>query len=268
MNRANWQALFKNNQDLPAGHFAGGIGGYFLKVFTTYLLGMSQANCFITHKKLTMYPLGKLPFTPSVPPSSDIPEQHREHVCTPVPFGGFWGSPGQHTPNVTLQDTRQMPHLGSGTTSRVFEDGHCWDGIDETCSSNDENCNPRMVTHLCREVASMFCRYRTCRYWHTDPRQVKRHRDTHFEHRYGFVCPSQATCPSQGGNFRRRDAVGAHCKRFLLCGDALKAGGGLIWLRGVPATEEDLQPYDPKFHIPYERFDGRTGRGSRKVAEV
>jgi len=37
-----------------------------LKVFTTYLLGMSQANCFITHKKLTMYPLGKLPFAPSV----------------------------------------------------------------------------------------------------------------------------------------------------------------------------------------------------------
>jgi len=26
---------------------------------------MSQANCFITHKKLTMYPLGKLPFAPS-----------------------------------------------------------------------------------------------------------------------------------------------------------------------------------------------------------
>jgi len=72
---------FKNNQDLPAGYFTGqiggyfskvpcwawvgGIGGYFLKVFTTYLLGMSQANCFKTHNKLTMYPLGKLPFTPS-----------------------------------------------------------------------------------------------------------------------------------------------------------------------------------------------------------
>jgi len=81
MSRANWQALFKNNQDLPARYFAGqiggyfskvpcwvwvgGIGGYFLKVFTTYLLGMSRVNCFITHKKLTMYPLGKLPFAPS-----------------------------------------------------------------------------------------------------------------------------------------------------------------------------------------------------------
>ena len=82
MSQANWHALFKNDQDLPAGCFAGqiggyfskvpcwvwagGIGGYFLKVFTTYLLGMSQANCFITHNKLTTYPLGKLPFAPSV----------------------------------------------------------------------------------------------------------------------------------------------------------------------------------------------------------
>jgi len=35
-------------------------------VSTTYLLGMNWANCFITYKKLTMYPLGKLPFAPSV----------------------------------------------------------------------------------------------------------------------------------------------------------------------------------------------------------
>jgi len=36
-----------------------------LKAFTTYLLGMSQVKCFKTHNKLTMYPLGKLPFAPS-----------------------------------------------------------------------------------------------------------------------------------------------------------------------------------------------------------
>ena len=36
-----------------------------MKVFTTYLLGMSWVNCFKTHNKLTMYPLGKLPFAPS-----------------------------------------------------------------------------------------------------------------------------------------------------------------------------------------------------------
>jgi len=41
------------------------MGGYFLKVPTIYLLGMSQANCFRTHNELTMYPLGILPFAPS-----------------------------------------------------------------------------------------------------------------------------------------------------------------------------------------------------------
>jgi len=41
-----------------------------LKVFTTYLLGMNWVNCFKTHNKLTMYPLGKLPFAPSGNPGS------------------------------------------------------------------------------------------------------------------------------------------------------------------------------------------------------
>jgi len=46
--------------------WAGQMGGYFLKVPTIYLLGMSWANCFRTHNELTMYPLGILPFAPSV----------------------------------------------------------------------------------------------------------------------------------------------------------------------------------------------------------
>jgi len=50
---------------VPCWVWVGGIGGYFLKVFTTYLLGMSQANCFKTHNKPTTYPPGKLPFAPS-----------------------------------------------------------------------------------------------------------------------------------------------------------------------------------------------------------
>jgi len=45
--------------------WAGRMGGYFLKVPTIYLLGMSWANCFRTHNELTMYPLGILPFAPS-----------------------------------------------------------------------------------------------------------------------------------------------------------------------------------------------------------
>jgi len=46
--------------------WAGQMGGYFLKVPTIYPLGMSWVNCFRTHNELTMYPLGILPFAPSV----------------------------------------------------------------------------------------------------------------------------------------------------------------------------------------------------------
>ena len=42
------------------------MGGYFLNVPTIYPLGMSWVNCFRTHNELTMYPLGILPFAPSV----------------------------------------------------------------------------------------------------------------------------------------------------------------------------------------------------------
>jgi len=176
-------------------------------------------------------------------------------------------SPGQHTPKLTAQDVRNVPPLEPGTNGRASQDGHGWGGIDGTGGSNDEDCNHWTVTDLLGEKP-IFCRVGTCRYWHMDPRQVKRHRDTHFERRYSFLCPNRATCPSRGGSFRRRDGVGVHCKRSPQCGDALRANGGTIWLKGTPATEEDLQPYDPTFHIPYERFDGRTGRGGGKVAKM
>jgi hypothetical protein len=48
-------------QKVPAGYF----GGYFSKEPTTYLLGNDWANCFRTHKELTMYLLGNLLLAPS-----------------------------------------------------------------------------------------------------------------------------------------------------------------------------------------------------------
>ena len=108
----------------------------------------------------------------------------------------------------------------------------------------------------------IFCRVGECLYWHTDMNQVKRHRDSHFQYRYGFLCPNKTdTCPSIGSTFRRRDAVSAHCKRFPVCGNFLEANGGLIQSWGTPATEDDLQPYDPDFHKPYKAFDGQTRKG-------
>ena len=67
-----------------------------------------------------------------------------------------------------------------------------------------------------------FCRMGGFFYWHTEPKQVKRHRDTHVSDRYGWLCPNwTGTCPSLGGNFRRRDAVHAHCRRSLACASVL-----------------------------------------------
>ena len=49
------------DQKVPTGHF----DGYFLKVFTMYLVGFEWAICFRNHHELTMYLLGKCPLAPS-----------------------------------------------------------------------------------------------------------------------------------------------------------------------------------------------------------
>ena len=161
---------------------------------------------------------------------------------------------------MTGQDVRQVSFPEPSASVGIFEHGNGWGG------NNNEYCNPWAVADLHGEEA-IFCRVANCRYWHTDPRQVRRHRDTHFGHRFGFVCPNEFTCPSQGGNFRRRDAVNAHCKRSPLCGEALKANQGEILSWGTPTTEEDLRPRDPEFDVPYMRFDGRTGRSGGKTVK-
>ena len=47
---------------IPTGY----LGGYFLKEPSICLVDICWANCFKTHNKLTLYPLGKCPFAPSV----------------------------------------------------------------------------------------------------------------------------------------------------------------------------------------------------------
>ena len=48
--------------NVPTGYW----GGYFLKEPTICLVGICWANCFKTHNELTIYPLSKYPFAPSV----------------------------------------------------------------------------------------------------------------------------------------------------------------------------------------------------------
>ena len=74
----------KNPPNLPSGYFLNEHSEFFQKVpinliklmgtfsknsecsFKKYLLGNDWENCFKTHNELTMYPLGKCPFAPSV----------------------------------------------------------------------------------------------------------------------------------------------------------------------------------------------------------
>ena len=48
--------------NVPTGYW----GGYFLEEPTICPVGICWANCFKTHNELTLYPLGKHPFAPSV----------------------------------------------------------------------------------------------------------------------------------------------------------------------------------------------------------
>ena len=95
-----------------------------------------------------------------------------------------------------------------------------------------------------------------CRYWHTSLKQVKRHRDSHFKDRYGYMCPDPS-CP--GKSFTRHDGVNRHCHDSPKCAKFLEVNGGKIECWGTPANETDLVPQNPEFHIPYYAFDGRTG---------
>jgi len=58
--------------------------------------------------------------------------------------------------------------------------------------------------------APIFCWVGECLYWHTDLKQVNRHRDS------------------------------AHCKQSPACGDFLEVNGGIIWPRRTPVTEQKL----------------------------
>ena len=58
MSQANWWALFENDQDLPAGYFAGQIDGYFLKVPTFYPLGLGWANGWVIFESAHYLPAG------------------------------------------------------------------------------------------------------------------------------------------------------------------------------------------------------------------
>ena len=170
-------------------------------------------------------------------------------------------------------DSYDNVYGGEGSHDNVYGGGDSYDNVYDSYDnvSGGDNGFPEdrdnsrddlwAVADLDGE-APHFCRVGRCLYWHTELKQVKRHRDTHFGDRYGWLCPNQTdSCKSQGADFRRRDAVNAHCRSRPECLEVLKANGGKIEYWGTPANDQDLVRYDPGgLHIPYRISDGRGRR--------
>jgi hypothetical protein len=118
---------------------------------------------------------------------------------------------------------------------------------------------PGELVDLRRDQKPFFCRVGQCLYWHTDAKQVRRHRGDHFSSRGGWSCPNRSeTCDKWlgGYSFKRKDSVQAHCRRSTACGVALQATNGVVPRWGVPVTGQDLVRYDPTVHKPYQRTCG------------
>jgi len=193
----------------------------------------------------------------SSPP--DAFEIHEIHEYAPGPLNIYGESPNQPAPEVAVQDLRLERAPEINTSSPASEDS------DDHYTSNDNDDGLGAIADLCRDK-HLFCMVEECRYWHTNSKQIKRHRDRHFYDRgFGYLCPNQTdTCPRPGHRFSRSDAVNVHCKKFKKCGEILKAKNRVVQHLGTPAMTKDLRPYDPNFHIPYKKYDGRNQRSGRK----
>ena len=173
---------------------------------------------------------------------------HRGQDITSAPSDTIGGYLSQSTLEAAAREVTPRSASKPNASGHVFANGCANDNISKLWT----------VVNLRGEVAH-FCRVGPCIYWHTDLKQIKRHRDTHFEARYGWLCPNQTiACPWFGKNFRRRDQVHSHCKRFSQCRETLIRNGGKVECRGSPADDRDLVPYDPKYHVPYWGSDGRN----------
>ena len=215
--------------------------------------------------------------------SLDELEVHRGYDIIPLPSDTLGGRLNQPT-LAKVADREVAPQLDPkpNTSSHAFENRctHHGDGCgcgfgygyeydsgyssdsnitNENGGGNDDHSDLWTVADLQR--VPHFCRVGDCPYWNTELKQVKRHRDTHIKARYGWLCPNQiGTCPSSGKDFRRRDAVSVHCRKFRACRETLKVNGGKIECWGSPANDGDLVPHDPGYHIPYRMYDGRIRR--------
>ena len=171
-----------------------------------------------------------------------VPESHQEHGIASTTLIDLGGYLDQGDEKAELESPR------GPTTADLAPGDH--DGSGDS-----------LITADLQSDVPVFCQVGRCRYWHTDRKQVKRHRDLHFSGRFWWLCPNETgTCPSPMWHFRRKDSVIKHCRKHPRCGVELEAKERNVRRQGEWASENDLAPYDPTFHIPYRNFDGRTRR--------
>lgn len=195
-------------------------------------------------------------------------EAYQRHDAASAPSDTLGGYPNRPTLEVISRTSHDYSNDHDYSNGVDNETAYGYSNVDNKNDygypadvSNENDSDLRTVVDF-RGGAPRFCRVGPCLYWHTVLKQVKRHRDTHFGVRYGWLCPNRTeTCSSFGGDFRRRDQVSTHCRKFPVCGKALRDNFVKIECWGVPANDGDLVPYDPEYHIPYRIFDGRVGCG-------
>ncbi|KAF9643649.1 hypothetical protein BDM02DRAFT_1374627 [Thelephora ganbajun] len=197
--------------------------------------------------------------SPLVPIFTGATEGYQGYQPT---FAGFNAASGylNRLPEVAFQEAGLGSAPEAGASSHVLGGGYnAYDNVYPEGGDEERSTKYETVASFGNKVP-LFCRVGECLYWHTDPKQVRRHRNSHIEDHFGFLCPNQTiTCPRLGRDFRRKDGVNVHCWKYPTCGEALRANKGKIRRWGTLPGKQELRPYDPAFHKPYRNFDGRTG---------
>ena len=120
MSRANWWALFENNQYVPAGYFAGQISGYFSKVPTIYLLGLGWVNGWVLFESAHHVPTGYIALRPQclralilrALPSSGGKASWRSPLWTsrlPLPYSGTTSGTASETWSMGESSRNALP---------------------------------------------------------------------------------------------------------------------------------------------------------------
>jgi len=138
--------------------------------------------------------------------SPSLARQEERPSSTPLAALGAPGVYQEHgTASTTLHDLGGYIGQGAGEVEPEPVPGPTT--TDPTHDYHSGGGNSLMVADLQGEVP-LFCWVGRCQYWHTDRKQIKRHRDIDFP---GIRITSRSS--AIGLHFRYKDAVVEHCRK-------------------------------------------------------